>query len=160
MQAGSRQTCWCIFTLWNTKSASTLVGDSKESAGELWTFLVEAYIWTQSNSDLEEYARKDVRQDELLSAFSACGSFFGAWEITHGKPPTAPSNPPSECFEDACSGQFFVGQREIRGMHASMGTASSCLGFQSGVRDFRRDAGTWSMEYQFNDYWIILIDVL
>jgi hypothetical protein len=100
-------------------------------------FLVEALIWTQSNSDLEEYAGKVVRQEELLSALSACGRLFGAWEITHGKPPTAPSNPSSECFTNACSRQFFVGQREIRGMHASMGTALSCLGFQSGVRDFR-----------------------
>jgi hypothetical protein len=62
---------------------------------------VEALIWTQSNSDLEENAGNDVRQEELLSAFSACGSFFGAWEITHGKPPTAPSNPPSEGFRYA-----------------------------------------------------------
>jgi hypothetical protein len=30
---------------------------------------------------------------------------------------------------------------EIRGMSASMGTASTCLGFQTGVRDFRREAG-------------------
>jgi hypothetical protein len=90
---------------------------------------VEALIWAQSNSDLEEYASKCVRQEELLSAFSACGRFFGAWKITHGKPPTAPSNPPSERFENACSRQFFIGQRKTRGMHASMGTASSCLGF-------------------------------
>ena len=34
---------------------------------------------------------------------------------------------------------------EIRGMSASMGTASTCLGFQTGVRDFRRDAGSWSV---------------
>ena len=100
-------------------------------------FFVQALIWTQSNSDLEEYADKDVRQEELLSALSACGSFFGTQKNSHGKPPMAPSNPPSECFGNACSRQFFVGQREIRGMHASMGTASSCLGFQSGVRDFR-----------------------
>jgi hypothetical protein len=57
---------------------------------------VEALIWTQSNSDLEEDAGKDVRQDELLSALLARRSFFGAWKITHGKPPTAPSNLPSE----------------------------------------------------------------
>jgi hypothetical protein len=29
---------------------------------------VEALIWAQSNNDLEEYAGKDVRQEELLSA--------------------------------------------------------------------------------------------
>jgi hypothetical protein len=51
---------------------------------------VEAYIWTQSNNDLEEHAGKDVRQEELLSALSAFNGFFGAWEHTHGKPPTAP----------------------------------------------------------------------
>jgi len=62
---------------------------------------VEALIWTQSNYDLEEHAGKDVRQKEHLSALSACGRFFGAWEITHGKPPTAPSNPSSEWFENA-----------------------------------------------------------
>jgi hypothetical protein len=64
---------------------------------------VEALIWAQSNNDLEEHAGNDVRQEELLSAFSACGSFFGAWEITHGKPPTAPANPCSRREEDACS---------------------------------------------------------
>jgi NAD-dependent SIR2 family protein deacetylase len=26
-----------------------------------------------------------------------------------------------------------------------MGTASTCLGFESGVRDFRREAGAWNM---------------
>ena len=110
---------------------------------------MEALIWTQSNNDLEEHAGKDVRQEVLLSAFSACGSFFGAWEITHGKSPMPPSNPPSRRKEDACSRQFFVGQREIRGMHASMGTASSCLGFQSGVRDFRWEPGAWNMVVGF-----------
>ena len=102
---------------------------------------MEALIWAISNNDLEEYASKGVRQEELLSAFKARGRFFGAWEITHGKPPTSPSNPLSECFENACSRQFFVGQRKTRGMYASMGTASSCLGFQPGVRDFRRELG-------------------
>jgi hypothetical protein len=38
---------------------------------------------------LEEYAGKDVRQEEHLSALSAFDGFFGAWEITHGIPPTA-----------------------------------------------------------------------
>jgi hypothetical protein len=103
VQAGDRKTRWCIFKLWKKKRASNLFGRSDFAAGLLWTFLVEALIWTQSNSDLEEHAGKVVRQEELLSAFSASGSFFGAWEITHGKPPTAPSNPPSECFENACS---------------------------------------------------------
>jgi hypothetical protein len=42
---------------------------------------------------LEEHAGKDVRQEEQLSALSAFDGFFGAWEITHGKSPTAPSNP-------------------------------------------------------------------
>jgi hypothetical protein len=62
---------------------------------------VEALIWAKSNNDLEEHAGKDVRQEELLSALLARRSFFGAWKITHGKPPTAPSNPPSEYFENA-----------------------------------------------------------
>jgi hypothetical protein len=56
----------------------------------LWTSLVEAYIWAQSNGDLEEDAGKDMRWEERLSALSALDGFFGAWEITHGKPPTAP----------------------------------------------------------------------
>jgi hypothetical protein len=45
---------------------------------------------------LEEYAGKDVRQEEHLSALSAFDGFFGAREFTHGKPPTALSNPLSE----------------------------------------------------------------
>ena len=145
VQAGGCKICWCIFRLWNKKSASISKVDRRWPLDSYGYFFVEALIWAQSNSDLEEYASKDVRQEELLSAFSACGRFFGTQEITHGKPPTAPSNPPSECFENACSRQFFVGQRENRGMHASMGTASSCLGFQTGVRDFRgiRSRGVW-----------------
>jgi len=90
---------------------------------------VEALIWTQSNSDLEENAGKGVRQEELLSAFKARESFFGAREITHGKTLMPPSNPPSERAEYALSRHFLVRQRKTRGMHASMGTASSCLGF-------------------------------
>jgi hypothetical protein len=62
---------------------------------------VEALIWAQSNSDLEEHAGKDVRQEELLSALSAFDGFFGAWEFTHGKPPIAHSNPYSRRKEDA-----------------------------------------------------------
>ena len=61
-----------MLTLGTRNVTSTSVGDPEETAGELWTFLVEAYIWTQSNSDLEEHAGKDVRQEELLSALSAC----------------------------------------------------------------------------------------
>jgi hypothetical protein len=40
-------------------------------AGSLRDFnpIREALIWAQSNIDLEEYASKDVRQEELLSAF-------------------------------------------------------------------------------------------
>jgi hypothetical protein len=78
---------------------------------------------------LEENASKDVRQEEMLSALSALDGFFGNREFTHGKPPTALSNPPSEGFRNALSRQFFVSQRENRGMYASMGTASTCLGF-------------------------------
>jgi len=33
--------------------------------------LVEALIWAQSNNDLEEYAGKGVRQEEMLSALLA-----------------------------------------------------------------------------------------
>jgi hypothetical protein len=84
---------------------------------------VEALIWAQSNGDLEEYASKDMRSEERLSALSVLDGFFGAWDNTHGKPPTAPSNPLSEGFRNACSRQFFVGRRENRGMLASMGTA-------------------------------------
>jgi hypothetical protein len=62
---------------------------------------VKAYIWAQSHNDLEEHAGKDVRQEEHLSALSAFEGFFGAWEITHGKPPTAPSNPLSDGFRNA-----------------------------------------------------------
>jgi hypothetical protein len=62
---------------------------------------VEALIWAESNNDLEEYASKGVRQEELLSAFKASIRFFDAWEITHGKPPIAPSNPHSRKQEDA-----------------------------------------------------------
>jgi hypothetical protein len=32
---------------------------------------VEALIWAKSNSDLEKYAGKDVRQEEGLSGLSA-----------------------------------------------------------------------------------------
>jgi hypothetical protein len=41
-----------------------------EQAGSLRDFnpIREALIWAQSNSDLEEYAGKEVRQEELLSA--------------------------------------------------------------------------------------------
>ena len=102
-------------------------------------FFVEALIWTQSNSDLEEYAGKDVRQEELLSALSAFEGFFGAWEIKHGKPPTAPSNLHSREQEDAFQGSSSAVSGKIRGMSVSMGTASTCLGFQTGVRDFRRE---------------------
>ena len=87
------------------------------SAGRAWPldycghFFVEAYIWTQSHGDLEEYARKDVRQEKHLSALSAFDGFFGAWEFTHGKPPTAPSNPLPRTTEDAYSIHFFRSQR-------------------------------------------------
>jgi hypothetical protein len=110
---------------------------------------VEALIWTQSNGDLEEHAGTDVRQEEHLSALSAFDGFFGAWEITHGKPPTAPSNPHSRKQEDAFQGRSSSVSGEIRGMSVSMGTASTCLGFQSGVRDFRREAGAWNMVIVF-----------
>jgi hypothetical protein len=90
---------------------------------------VEAYIWAQSNIDLEEYAGKDVRQEELLSALSAFNGFFGTQEISHGKPPTAPSNPHSGKQEDASQGSSSSVSGKIRGMSASMGTASTCLGF-------------------------------
>jgi len=86
---------------------------------------------------LEEDASKDVRWKERLSALSAFDGFFGAWEFTHGKPPTAPSNPHSRKQEDASQGSSSVVSGKIRGMSGSMGTASTCLGFQSGVRDFR-----------------------
>ena len=103
---------------------------------------MEALIWTQSNGDLEEHAGKDVRQEERLSALSALDGFFGAWEITHGKSPTAPSNPSPRKQDDASQGRSSSVGGEIRGMSVSMGTASTCLGFQTGVRDFRREAGT------------------
>jgi hypothetical protein len=99
---------------------------------------------------LEEDAGKDVRQGELLSALSAFDGFFGAWEITHGKSPTAPSNPSSRRKEDASQDSSSVVSGKIRGMSGSMGTASTCLGFKSGVRDFRRDAGAWIMVAVFN----------
>jgi hypothetical protein len=86
---------------------------------------------------LEEHAGKDVRQEEHLSTLSAFDGFFGAWEITHGKPPTAPSNPHSRKQKDAFQGSSSAVSGKIRGMSASMGTASTCLGFQTGVRDFR-----------------------
>jgi hypothetical protein len=99
---------------------------------------------------LEEHAGKDVRQEEHLSALSAFDGFFGAWEITHGKPPPTLSNPPSEGFRDAFSGQFFVSRRENRGMLVSIGYGvRACLGFQTGVRDFRREAGAWNMVVGF-----------
>jgi hypothetical protein len=93
---------------------------------------------------LEEHAGKDVRQEELLSALSALDGFFGAWEITHGKPPTALSNPSSRKQEDAFKGSSSSVSGKNRGMYASMGTASTCLGFQTGVRDFR---GVRRLEY-------------
>jgi hypothetical protein len=71
----------------------------------------EALIWAYSNSDLEENASKDVRREERLSALSVLDRFFGAWKITHGKPPTAPSNPFPRRKEDASSSHFFRGQR-------------------------------------------------
>jgi len=86
-----------------------------------------------------------MRQEELLSALSAFDGFFGAWEITHGKPPTAPSNPHSRRQEDAFQGSYSSVSGKNRGMSVSMGTASTCLGFQTGVRDFRREAGAWNM---------------
>jgi hypothetical protein len=95
----------------------------------MWTFLVEAYIWAQSNSDLEEHACKDVRQEEHLSALSAFDGFFGAWEITHGKPPSYPANPASRRKEDASQGSSSSVSGKIRGMSVSMETASTCLGF-------------------------------
>ena len=117
---------------------------------------------------MEEYAGKDVRQEEHLSALSAFDGFFGAWEITHGKSPAAPSNPYSSKQEDASQGRSSVVSGKLRGMSASMGTASTCLGFQTGVRDFRRDAGTWSMMDSKNidtqnipsnhDYYLKIID--
>jgi len=38
-------------------------------AEEFQSLIPEALIWEQSNSDLEENAREDVRQEVLLSAF-------------------------------------------------------------------------------------------
>jgi hypothetical protein len=102
---------------------------------------------------LEEHAGKDVRQEEHLSALSAFDGFFGAWEITHGKPPPTLSNPPSEGFRDAFSGQFFVSRRENRGMLVSIGYGvRACLGFQTGVRDFRgvRSHGICEVVIQLN----------
>ena len=91
---------------------------------------MKAYIWAQSNNDLEEHAGKDVRQEELLFALSVLGRFLGAWEISHGKPPSPPANAPSERFENACSRHFFVGQRKTRGMLGSIGYGvRACLGF-------------------------------
>jgi hypothetical protein len=90
---------------------------------------VEALIWAESNIDLEDHAGKDVRQEEHLSALSAFDGFFGAWEITHGKPPTALSNPFSRRKEDAYQGSSSSVSGKNRGMAASMGTASTCLGF-------------------------------
>jgi hypothetical protein len=78
---------------------------------------------------LEEHAGRDVRQEELLSALSAFDGFFDAWEITHGKPPTAPSNPLSRRKNDAFQGSSSSVSGKNRGMLASMGTASTCLGF-------------------------------
>ena len=92
-------------------------------------FFVEALIWTQSNSDLEEHAGKDVRQEEHLSALSAFDGFFGTREITHGKPPSPPANPYSRRKEDASQGSSSAVSGKIRGMSVSMGTASTCLGF-------------------------------
>jgi hypothetical protein len=93
---------------------------------------------------LEEYAGKDVRQEELLSALSVLDRFFGAWQFTHGKPPTAPSNPSPRKKNDACSKQFFVSQREkSEACTHRWGRRRHASDFQSGVRDFRREAGTW-----------------
>jgi hypothetical protein len=86
---------------------------------------------------LEENASKNVRKEEHLSALSVLDGFFGTWEFTHGKPPNASSNPSSRRKEDASQGSSSAVSGKIRGMLASMGTASTCLGFESGVRDFR-----------------------
>jgi hypothetical protein len=94
---------------------------------------------------LEEHAGKDVRQEECLSGLSALEGFFSAWEITHGIPPTAPSNSFPRRKEDAFQGGSSAISGKIRGMSVSMGTASTCLGFESGIRDFRREAGAWNM---------------
>ncbi len=75
------------------------------------SLIPEALIRAQSNSDLETMAGKDVRQEEHLSALLASGSFFGAWEITHGKPPTAPSNPRLGYEEYACQGSSWLVRR-------------------------------------------------
>ena len=90
-----------------------------------------------------------MRQEEHLSALSAFDGFFGAWEITHEKPLSPPANPSSRRKEDASQGNSSAVSGKIRGMSVSMGTASTCLGFQSGVRDFRREAGAWNMEAGF-----------
>jgi hypothetical protein len=110
---------------------------------------VEALIRAESNNDLEEYAGKDVRREELLFALSVLDGFFGAWEFTHGKPPTAPSNPSPRKQDDASQGRSSSVGGEIRGMSVSMGKASTCLGIHSGVRDFRREAGAWNMDVIF-----------
>jgi hypothetical protein len=78
---------------------------------------------------LEEYAGKDVRQEEHLSALSAFDGFFGTREFTHGKPPTAPSNPLPRRKDDAFQGSSSSVSGKNRGMSGSMGTASTCLGF-------------------------------
>jgi hypothetical protein len=86
---------------------------------------------------LEEHVSRDVRQEELLSALSAFKGFFDTREFTHGKPPTALANPSPRTGEDASQGSSSAVSGKIRGMSGSMGTASTCLGFESGVRDFR-----------------------
>ena len=144
-QAGGRKTCWCIFSLWNTKSASICSVNRRLPLDYCGYFFVEALIWAQSNSDLEEYASKDVRQEELLSAFSACGRFFGTQEITHGKPPTAPSNPPSECFENACSRQSSSVSGKTEACMHRWGRRRHASGFNPGFVTFvgKREPVIW-----------------
>jgi hypothetical protein len=98
---------------------------------------------------LEENADKDMRQEELLSALSASRRFFGAREITHGKPPTAPSNPPSERAQNAVTGHFRGSAEWWRHPGRVGARTPSCLGFESGVRDFRWEHGAENMGVGF-----------
>jgi hypothetical protein len=108
------------------------------------SLIPEALIRAQSNSDLETMAGKDVRQEVLHSAFKASGRFLGPWKITHGKPPTAPSNPRLGYEQYACQGSSVLVRRTGGGMTAACASRRHASDFNPGFVTF---VGYGAVEY-------------
>jgi hypothetical protein len=82
--------------------------------------------------------------------------FFGAWEITHGKPPTAPSNPHSRRQEDAFQGSYSSVSGKTEACWHRWGRRRHASVFKPGFVTFvgKREPGIWSFGlYQTSGLW-------